>query len=256
MSIRPEGKDSRSTRESSITRTTSELTARPPRRQTLAFRTALGRFNAAHPWSHNDAFAGFTLRHARAVRRAGGTTAADVGCGTGNLLGHLSAILPAVVGIEPDPEAAAIASDRFPSSSVVRIEQRPFIDEAPRQYDLIVFVASLHHMPLHATLHEARTALRPRGRIVIVGLARETPSDRWRSLVSLALNPVIGLLRHPRRADAHPQNMQAPTSEPTESFDEIRDVAREVLPGARLRRRRFWRYTASWIAPAAGAHRA
>jgi len=232
-----------------VTRTTSEPAARPPRRPTIALLAALGRFNAAHPWSHNDAFAAFVLRHARAVRRAGGTRAADVGCGTGNLVGRLSAFLPVVVGIEPDREVAAIASERFRSSSAVHIDQRPFADEAPRQYDLIVFVASLHHMPLHATLHEARTALRPRGRIVIVGLAREAPSDRWRSLVSLALNPVMGLLRHRRRADARPQNMQAPTADPAESFDEIRDVARQVLPGVRMRRRLFWRYTASWVAP-------
>lgn len=210
---------------------------------------ALTRFNAAHPWSHNDAFRGFVLRQARAVRRRGGTVAADVGCGTGELTARLARVLPAVVGIEPDGRAAAIAARRFAESSGVRIDQRPFGDEPPRGYDLIVFVASLHHMPLRTALVDAVQALRPRGRIVIVGLARETPEDRIRSLISLVLNPLVGLARHPARATRMPPHMQAPTTPPEASFAEIRTVARELMPGVRMRRRLFWRYTARWQAP-------
>jgi hypothetical protein len=43
--------------------------------------------------------------------------------------------------------------------------------------------------------------------------------------------------------------MRAPTTQAGESFDEIRAIATEVLPGIRMRRRLFWRYTASWAAP-------
>ncbi|MGW6197952.1 hypothetical protein ACWF0M_17540 [Kribbella sp. NPDC055110] len=53
-----------------------------------AFQTALAglaRFNDAHPWSHNGAYAPLVLHHARRVRAAGGIEALDVGCGTGNL---------------------------------------------------------------------------------------------------------------------------------------------------------------------------
>ncbi|REJ05514.1 class I SAM-dependent methyltransferase [Microbacterium bovistercoris] len=210
---------------------------------------ALDRFNAAHPWSHNDAYSHFVLRHARAVRRAGGRVAADVGCGSGNLAAALAGVLPVVIGIEPDAETARSAARRFDGSARVRIEQRQFGDEPSGAYDLIVFVASLHHMPLRATLHQASAALRPQGRILIVGAARETSADAPRSLVSLALNPVIGFLKHPRRASAPPASMRAPTAEPRETFDDIRIVAAEVLPGIRMRRRLFWRYTAHWTAP-------
>lgn len=116
-------------------------------------------------------------------------------------------------------------------------------------YDLIVFVASLHHMPLRTTLQRARTALRSGGRIVIVGVAKETARDAVRSGVSLLLNPLVGMIRHPARATLPPAYMQVPTAEPSQSFDEIRTIAKEVLPGIRMRRRLFWRYTASWSAP-------
>lgn len=151
----------------------------------------LDRVNAAHPWSHNDAFEG----------------------------------VPGVV-----------------------VEQRIFGDEPPQAYDLVVFVASLHHMPLHATLLEAKRALRPGGRIVVVGVARDPGAHGWRSRVSLVLNPVVGLVRHPVRATAYPAHMRAPVTPPTDTFDEIRAVVREVLPGVRMRRRLFWRYTADWVA--------
>lgn len=211
----------------------------------------LDRFNAAHPWSHNDAYAGFVLRQARAVCRGGGATAADVGCGTGNLVEKLARVLPRVIGIEPDPDTAALAQRRFAHSGAVRIEQRAFGDEPPRAYDLIVFVASLHHMPLETALCDARDAVRSGGRIVIVGVTEEAPGDLWRSLVSSALNPLVGLLRHPARAAGYPAHMRAPATAAAETFPEIRAVARQLLPGIRMRRRLFWRYTAVWVAPAA-----
>lgn len=216
---------------------------------TMGLLAALVRFNAAHPWSHNDAFTGAVLRHARAVRRGGGATAVDVGCGTGNLVDRLASAMPRVIGIEPDGATAAIAAERFAGSQIVQIDQRPFGDEQPASYDLIVFVASLHHMALRPALRSARKALRPAGRIVIVGLAQETSEDSLRTIVSLVLNPIIGFIRHPKRATRPLIEMRAPTAPVSDTFDEIRAVAHELLPGIRMRRRLFWRYTAVWTAP-------
>lgn len=210
---------------------------------------ALDRFNRAHPWSHNDAFTRFVLRHACGVKRKGGYSAMDVGCGTGNLIEHLSRMFPRVIGVEPDPGTAAIATAHFSGSASVRIEQRPFGQEEPDVHDLIVFVASLHHMPLSATLQEAKRSLRRHGRIVIVGIAREAPADTPLSLISLALNPLVGLVRHPCRATQPLSHMQAPTAAATQSFEGIQRVARNVLPGIRMRRQLFWRYTATWTSP-------
>lgn len=205
-------------------------------------------FNDAHPWSHNDAFTGFVLRNARAMRRDGGTVAVDVGCGTGNLLHRLSDVFPTVIGIEPDIETATTAAQRF-NDARVRVQQRPFGDEPESSYDFVAFVASLHHMSLRETLRGAKTSLRPGGRLVIVGVARETRADAGRSAVSMLLNPIVGLIRHPARAVRFPAHMAAPTAAPHETFEEIRTIARAELPGITMRRRLFWRYTAVWRAP-------
>lgn len=214
----------------------------------MGFEDFLGRVNAAHPWSHNDAFTRFVLRNARAVRHGGGTVAADVGCGTGNLVERLTEVFPTVVGIERDAATAELAAQRLVRTDATIIH-RSFGNEPPHAYDLVTFVASLHHMPLRRTLEAARDALRPRGRLVIVGIARESSRDALRSTTSAALNPFVGLIRHPGRAVAPPVHMNAPTAEPRLTFEEILETAADVLPGVRMRRRLFWRYTATWTAP-------
>lgn len=206
-------------------------------------------FSAAHPWSHNEAYAAWIIRHARKVRRMGGDRALDIGCGTGRLLKELARVMPEVVGIEPDVRTAARAR-----SAVAEVENATVLDEpfdptifGGATFDLVTFVAVLHHLPLIRTLEAAQALVRPGGRMVIVGLARETPADFPWSAMSVLLNPVIGLIRHPRHARAIPESMTAPTSEPAETFDQIATIAREMLPGVRMRRGLFWRYTAVWI---------
>lgn len=217
-----------------------------------AFQSALAavaRFNDAHSWSHNDAYAALVLHHARRVRAAGGTEALDVGCGTGNLVRRLAGVFPAVTGIEPDAPTAARARRTAADLANVRILTQPFDESHRNRYDLITFVAVLHHLPLQATLEKARELLRPGGRLVVVGISREARADLPWSIASLILNPIVGAAVHPRRSSKIPAQMTAPIATAAESFEEIALTAERILPGARLRRGLFWRYTLSWTVP-------
>lgn len=185
--------------------------------------SALGRFSDEHPWSHNDAYAPWVLWHARRVRRRGGSAALDVGCGTGNLIRALAAVVDEVTGIEPDGPTAARARANTAGISNAEVREEPFDFASPSQtqYDLVSFVAVLHHLPLEQTLYAARSLVRPGGRLVIVGLAKETSADQPWSWASVFLNAGIGAIRHPHRARATPENMAAPTAEPLETFEQI-----------------------------------
>ncbi|MCL2796359.1 MAG: class I SAM-dependent methyltransferase [Microbacteriaceae bacterium] len=213
----------------------------------------LDRFNTAHPWSHNDAYTPWVLRHARKVRRGGGSVALDVGCGTGNLMRKLAPVMREVVGVERDPETAARARRNLSGFANAIVREEPFerMSHARPEYDLVTFVAVLHHLPQEETLQTVRSLVRPGGRLLVVGLARETRRDHPWAVASMLLNPVIGAIRHPRPTRARPEGMSAPTAEPRETFDEVAAVARRVLPGVRCRRSLFWRYTAVWVAPGA-----
>ena len=213
------------------------------------FVEALDRFNRAHPWSHNDFYASWVLRQAERTLRNGGATALDVGCGSGNLLRRLSEKFPRVVGVEADPTMAAQARAATHDLPNVHVVNEAFSVDDPA-YDFVSMVAVMHHLPLAEGINAARAAVAPGGGLAIVGLSREEDRvDRALSLLSLILNPVIGLIRHPRHVKAELTAMTAPTTPPTYSYAEIRTALREQLPGVRVRRALFWRYTAVWHAP-------
>lgn len=89
------------------------------------------------------------------------------------------------------------------------------------------------------------------GRLVVVGCYREAGRvDLLVSLLALLLNPVMGLVKHPARAGTLPLHMTAPTTAPRETLADIRAAAAQELPGARIRRRLFWRYGLVYDAPA------
>lgn len=91
--------------------------------------------------------------------------------------------------------------------------------------------------------------IKPGGRLVIVGLSRETRRDAPWSLVSTLLNPLIGMLLHPRPDGTMPLGMTARAIDPEQTLEEIREVAGRVLPGVRIRRGLFFCYTLTWQQP-------
>ena len=116
-------------------------------------------------------------------------------------------------------------------------------------------VASTHaeSLDFDEALRHARGLLAPGGRLLVVGLARVTSArDLAVDVASAFLNPLLGLVKHPRRArpgDAGPDAPGMPVQDPGHSVDEVARAARVLLPGARVRRRLFFRYTLEWTAP-------
>ncbi|WP_431912904.1 class I SAM-dependent methyltransferase [Nonomuraea jabiensis] len=209
----------------------------------------LDRFNKRHPWSHNDHYGGWVVGQ---VAASGAGHVLDVGCGTGNLAALLRRRAATVTGLEPDPATAHAAAERFADDPAVTIVQTDFAGRDPqRRWDAITLVAVLHHLPLVPTLRELRGCLAPGGRLVVVGCYREAgPADLLAALPAMVANPIMGLVKHPARADVSPLHMTAPTAEAQETLADIRAAAAQELPGARIRRRLFWRYTLVYDAPA------
>lgn len=205
----------------------------------------LHRLNARHPWDHNAFWHRWILRRLPARRGR----ALDVGCGSGALAGALADRFAEVLAIDVDPTMVRSARERLGAWRHVRVEQRPFA-EVEGGFDTITFVASLHHMPLEETLGRAGSLLTPGGRLLVVGLARvSSRRDAVYDLASAVLNPVMGLLKHPRPRRAEPDPDPMPIKDPGLSVDEISAIARQTLPGARVRRRLFFRHTLEWTRP-------
>jgi SAM-dependent methyltransferase len=207
---------------------------------------ALEAFNSAHPWSHNAHYHPWLLRQ---LPRGFGR-ALDVGCGSGDLVRLLAArSTGGVEGVDSDPEIIARARELtqpdVPATFTVA-DARAGIPASP--YDVITCVAALHHLPLTETLTRFRAQLAPGGTLVVVGCAREAGFvDHLLAALSIPLNLAMGLLKNRgRRAMSRPVSMTAVTRSPELAFVEVRREAVRVLPGVRMRRRLFWRYTLVW----------
>lgn len=118
------------------------------------------------------------------------------------------------------------------------------------QYDCVVSIATVHHLPMERFLANVRDALRPGGTILILDLYKqETLGDYLLSLVASPLNILILLLKtghlrvteEERRAwDEHGKHDKYLT------IQEIREICNRVLPGAKVKRHLFWRYSLVW----------
>lgn len=203
-------------------------------------------FNQRHPWSHNDHFHGWILRRLPKRRRL----ALDVGCGRGELIDRLAPSFEQVTGADRDPGMRATAGRRVATHGNVSVTADSLADLSGG-FDLITMVAVLHHLDAESAMAEVRRLLAPGGRLLVVGLARpETRLDMAWDVACLVSNPVIGLVKHPRVASRSDERPAYPTVEPAHTYHDVRELLGRHLPGARLRRREGFRYTAAWTRPA------
>ncbi|MGA5168359.1 class I SAM-dependent methyltransferase [Streptomyces lavendulocolor] len=213
---------------------------------------ALDRFNAAHPWDHNAHYHRWILR--QLPRRFG--SALDVGSGAGDLARLLATRAERVHGIDADPGITARAREQAPApgAAPVTFTVADALTGVPAgTYDVITCVATLHHLPFTDALTVLRGHLAPGGTLVVVGLHRaRTAGDHLLGALAVPLNAAVGLVPSRGRTRPRPVAMTAPTRPATMTFREIAHGAREVLPGAVVRRRLFWRWTLVWHHPPDG----
>ncbi|AMD99705.1 SAM-dependent methyltransferase [Actinomyces oris] len=199
-------------------------------------------------WNHNVAF------HRRIARDAAlrGGSALDVGCGDGLLLARLTAVCRRAVGLETDGQAVARARRRLERTPQAEVLLDDVMDlDLPQRigtFETVTCVATLHHLPLEPALVRLSQLVAPGGRLIVVGLAANKSLWDW-TLSALAVLPlhVVGALRR------ESSDIGVVTRVPRESLAEIRRAAVRLLPGARTRRRFYYRYTLIWDRPTEGS---
>lgn len=190
-------------------------------------------------WNHNTAYHRWLLKIA--ARQHGDVL--DVGCGEGLLVQRLAAVSRHVIGIDTDPATVQQAQRRLRTIANASVELIDFHDfTAPDQsFDVVTFVASLHHQSPRKALGKARQLLRPGGELAVVGLsANKTLSDwAW----GLLCTPVALMGSRLRRET---RDIGVPITEPQESLAQIHQVADDVVPKAVIRRGLYYRYLLHW----------
>jgi ubiquinone/menaquinone biosynthesis C-methylase UbiE len=197
-------------------------------------------------WNHNVHYQSVILN---AIPDGCGA-ALEVGCGDGMLARRLAGRAAEVTAIDRDAEMIALARKQTSaaegtSGRCVRFVQADFLTcpvEAA-SYDFACANTVLHHMDFAAALSAMARALRPGGRLAVVGLAANgSPADYLIGAPGVPANWIYRALRGEGGSGA-------PVKDPEMTWAEVHATARDVLPGVRYRRHLLWRYSLRWRKP-------
>ena len=195
-------------------------------------------------WNHNDHYHNYLLNQLPSeINRA-----LDVGCGLGVFASKLAQRAKLVDAIDAD-EITIMEASKIHNVPNVYYQCADLLDVDLQynSYDVIVSIASLHHMNIEAALSKMNLLLRPSGKLLILGLYKEiTVTDYTYSLISVPLN-YIYLRRY--RSIASTMGYKAPVRPAKLSLKQIKLVANSIIPGYKIKRHLFWRYSLIWKKP-------
>ena len=178
--------------------------------------------------------------------------ALEIGCGSGGFTRLLASRARRVVALDLSPEMVRLAKARSAGYSNIeyRLGDVMRLSLPAEEYDCIVSIATLHHLPLEPALLKMKDALKPNGTLVIHDLAADDGMlDRGLSALAYPVSALrrfwnTGRLRTPREV----RNAWAEHGE-HESYltlAEVREMCRQHLPEALVKRHLLWRYTVGW----------
>jgi 2-polyprenyl-3-methyl-5-hydroxy-6-metoxy-1,4-benzoquinol methylase len=177
----------------------------------------------------------------------------EVGCGHGALTRQVAARADAVLALDLSPEMIRVA--RALSAESPNVEYR-VADVAEAElpaaaFDVVLSVATLHHLPLAPTVRRLADAVRPGGRLVIQDLVtrpglRSVPVNA----LAFALQRLSGRGRSLRSTPLAALYAEHGEGERYLRPAEAARVYRELLPGAHVIHHLEWRYTMVWERPA------
>ena len=192
-------------------------------------------------WNHNLAYQSVLLREVP----PGCRSALDVGCGQGFLLSHLATRVEQVVGIDRHaPSLKEAARRNAEHANVLLVEGDAMTYEFDTPFDVVFSVAVVHHLPLEPGLVRMKELTAPGGVLGVVGLASNgSVLDHARDAVGVVQSRFWRLRRGGYTM------VTAPICDPEETYQQVREVAEDLLPGARYRRHNMFRYTITWTRP-------
>lgn len=194
-------------------------------------------------WNHNVHYQPVILR----AVPLGCAAVLEVGCGDGLLASKLAERCLEVTAIDQDARMTALARSRARAAGpgrVTVVEADYLAYPVPdASFDFACANTSLHHMDFTAALTAMARALRPGGRLAVIGLAAHgTFGDYLADAPAIPVNLVY-------RALYGEGSSGAPVKDPEMTWAQVRATARRLLPGVRYRRHLLWRYSLLWSKP-------
>jgi ubiquinone/menaquinone biosynthesis C-methylase UbiE len=178
--------------------------------------------------------------------------ALEIGCGIGEFARLLATRARSVVAIDLSSQMIRLAKSRSTNYQNIEYLQGDVMSlSLPAEgYDCIVSMATLHHLPLGEALLKMKDALKPNGVLIIHDLiAADGLVERVRSALAYPVSVArrfwkTGRMRAPREVqEAWAEHGKG---EVYLTLHEVREMCRQYLPEARIRRHLLWHYTVVW----------
>lgn len=196
-------------------------------------------------WDHNQQYQNYMLRQIKKRCEIG----LDIGCGTGEFTKRLLSKCDNLIGIDVAPKMIEEACNRNFNERIkyLNADVNEFLEGKEEYFDVIVSIASFHHMDYEAILEKCRKALKSGGVLIIQDLYNE-------NTVIFNLLQAMGCFLHPICMLAKNGYIKQSTAEREvwkhhneddlyNSIYEIKNITNKVLTDFKIRRHIFWRYT-------------
>jgi len=124
---------------------------------------------------------------------------------------------------------------------------------SPEQFDFIVSIAALHHMPMEAILAKMKEALAKGGTLAVLDLYKARFSDLFVNLAAIPANVFMLRVKKGHRpaasAEARAAMEEHGAHDSYLTLSQVHQMCQALLPGASVRRHLFWRYSIVWTKP-------
>lgn len=199
------------------------------------------------PWNHNVHYHELLARSLPPQQRV-----LDVGCGKGRLARKLAEAGHQVDAI--DLSASMVHRAANATYAPVNFICGDYLRQPmTHPYDAIVSVATVHHMDCEDFLRKAQSDLRPGGSLLVLDLYQQQGvRGLCLNLIAKPLSLMLRVLHNGRLRPNKAHRALWAAHARTDQFlslNEIRNVARKVLPGCKVKRLLFWRYLLVWQKP-------
>jgi 2-polyprenyl-3-methyl-5-hydroxy-6-metoxy-1,4-benzoquinol methylase len=191
---------------------------------------------------------GALLRHVPPTARR----ALDVGCGDGKLSRMLARRGLHVRGIDLSPRMIELARARTPDGLDVEYHVSDIMSEVTDgQYDVVISVNVVHHLPLEQIVPRLARAVAPGGVLLIQDVVTR------RGMSHFAINVIAAIRSRVRRILGRSQATREVVAayerhgagETYLSPSEVAPAYAPLLPGARIEHHLEWRYSVVWTRP-------
>jgi ubiquinone/menaquinone biosynthesis C-methylase UbiE len=199
-------------------------------------------------WNHNRYYHRFLLKQIPAHCR----DALEIGCGTGAFARLLAQRSERVLALDLSPRMIQIARERSKQYPNVDFQVADAIEWEfpPAQFDCIVSIATLHHLPMDDMLTRMKEALRVKGTLIVLDLFQaEGLSDALTAAVAVPVHLALRLVKTGRlreRREVRAAWAEHGRNDSYLTLSRIRRICAAVLPGAKVRKHLLWRYSIVW----------